>query len=80
MFEIKRDKTEIQIKLLCPANHYTYTLRYHCAEEDYAILLAEALRDGFYKHMKAIRAAAYQSGWSDAKSHRAKETWFAGDL
>lgn len=82
MIEITRKGTQITISVHCPKNNYTYYFNYECGEgrEDYAILLSQAMKDGFWDVLKEIRRESYAEGWKDAKKKSKKRDYFWGGL
>lgn len=83
MFTIKRkgETVEIQIYPHVPgAESWYYTATLSSNSEVGAQLIANAIETELIRRLKEIRSAAYESGFSDAKAKRKRESWFSGHL
>ena len=80
MIRFNRDGTKLAIKISHGPLDRVYTMRWECQNEEYAELLTRHFCDTFRAAIKRAREEAYRAGWGDAKSKRAKQTWWSGHL
>lgn len=67
------------IDILVPYyNERSFPMSFDCGNEAYAGLLVRAMVNRMEAKLKAIRDEAYEQGWKDAKSNKARSTWFSG--
>lgn len=81
MISIKRDGTNVSVTIdvVIPFwNERQFTLNWSAGSEWGAGLLAKAMKDRLWEHMKATREEFYLKGYADAKAKRKKETYFNG--
>jgi len=83
MIEISRDKNHVKVGLSAFVPYWqnrVFLFYWDAGNEWAAGLLADLLQKTFFNKIKDIREKAYDQGWKDAKSNRAKETYFSGYL
>lgn len=81
MIEIKRTGTKVELDMTTYVPNYdnrTFQFFWECGGELLAGLLTGHLIDALWKEVKEIRNEAYERGWSDAKSKKAKATYHSG--
>ena len=83
MIEVNRKDNEVEIEVSLDIPHYgtrVFSFSFNCGGACYAGLLTDKINTVIWNRMKAIRAEAYEQGWSDAKSKRPKQTWFKSNF
>lgn len=74
-----RVNKQVRVELDLPVPNYApriLFLYWDCADEIYAGLLTQALRDRMRAELTRIRRDSYEKGFSDAKAKRGKQKYF----
>ena len=80
MIRFNRDGTKLTIKISHGPLDRLYTMYWECQAEEYAELLTWHFHDALRAAITRVQEEAYQAGWGDAKSKRAKQTEWSGYL
>ena len=87
MITIKRDNEKVVIEVDtdlandCAGHTYSLIPFLWNTEQPYlADVLCRYIRKLLQDRVRTIREQEYERGWKDAKSKRAKETWFSSEL
>lgn len=81
MLSFKRQNSDVIIRLdyttPCAGSYYT-TFNWGHNDASTASLRADSLNRQLSARLKSIREEAYDQGWRDAKTKKARKTWFSG--